>query len=181
MASRERPTSLPTLQIVTPPKSEIRPFSFWSQGCLARDHRERISPRRGRKPETDWRERCTNSRELSSFSKRPTGDEVADGVYHLGGTRQGLCRGGLDHQRYPNAFFEKLCANLSLRLGLSQTPWSRPKRVTHRFQSRMREIRLSGSEGGSAAALPPSIKLSRNLLGIYFLTLRDDHCTTTMR
>jgi steroid 5-alpha reductase family enzyme len=22
--------------------------------------------------------------------------------------RQGLCRGGLDHQRYPNAFFEKL-------------------------------------------------------------------------
>jgi hypothetical protein len=22
--------------------------------------------------------------------------------------RQGLCRGGLDHQRYPNAFFENL-------------------------------------------------------------------------
>ena len=111
------PPAPPTMQTVTPPKSEIRPFSFWSQCCLARDHRERISPRRGRKPETDWRERCTNSRELSSFSKRPTGDEVADGVYHRGGTRQGLCRGGLDHQRYPNAFFEKCCANLSLRLG----------------------------------------------------------------
>lgn len=70
------------------------------------------------------------NRRLES-AQRPTGDDVADGVCYLGGTRQGLCRGGLDHQRYLDAFFEKLWANLSTRLGPSQTHQSRRKRVTH--------------------------------------------------
>ena len=41
-------------------------------------------------------------------------------------------------------------ANLSIRLSLSQTYQSRRKWVTHQLESRMREIRQSGSEGGVA-------------------------------
>lgn len=72
-----------------------------------------------------------NRRRESALSKRSTGDEVADGVCYLGGTRQGLCRDGLDLRRYPDAFAEKLWANLSNRLGASQTHQFRCNRVTY--------------------------------------------------
>lgn len=60
-----------------------------------------------------------NRRRESALSKRSTGDEVADGVCYLGGTRQGLCRGGLDHRRDPDAFLEGLRAALFM-------PWPEP-------------------------------------------------------
>ena len=55
-----------------------------------------------------------NRRRESAFSRRSTGDEVADGLCYLGGTRQGLYRGELDHRRDPDAFFERLRAALSM-------------------------------------------------------------------
>jgi hypothetical protein len=39
-------------------------------------------------------------------------------------------------------------ADLSIRLSWCRAYQSRPVRVTHRLESRMREIRTSGSEGG---------------------------------
>jgi hypothetical protein len=72
-----------------------------------------------------------NRRRESALSKRSIGDEVVDGVCYLGGTCQGLCRGDLDHPRDPDAFFEPLWANLSIRLGASQTRQFRCNRVTH--------------------------------------------------
>ena len=55
-----------------------------------------------------------NCRREFAFSRRSTGDEVADGVCYLGGTCQGLCRGDLDQRRDPDAFFERLWAVLSM-------------------------------------------------------------------
>lgn len=66
-----------------------------------------------------WMAIKRNRRRESAFSRRSTVDEVADGVCHLGGTCQGLCRGDLDHRRNPDAFFEPLRAALSM-------PWPEP-------------------------------------------------------
>lgn len=65
--------------------------------------------------------------------------------------RRGIARGN-DYHRWPNAYF--------LRLGLftmaeAHAQLIRPLHETHRLESRMREIRSYGSEGGGAQLLLP--------------------------
>jgi hypothetical protein len=59
-------------------------------------------------------------------------------------------------------------ADLSIRLSWYRAYQSRPLRVTHRLESRMREIRTSGSEGGVGSipistSIRPSTSRSKNL------------------
>ena len=51
-------------------------------------------------------------------------------------------------------------ADLSIRFSWCRACQSRPVRVTHRLESRMREIRTSGSEGG-VGSIPPFLPLYR--------------------
>jgi RNA-directed DNA polymerase len=58
---------------------------------------------------------------------------------------QGRAR-GQDHQRWPNAYFAELGL---ISLALARDKASRSRRRDHWLESRMREIRQSGSEGGA--------------------------------
>jgi RNA-directed DNA polymerase len=65
---------------------------------------------------------------------------------------------GSDHQRWPNAFFaaQGLYSLVTAHASDRQPSW----RSDHRLESRMRDIRPSGSEGGGAATNQPSLPLS---------------------
>lgn len=60
--------------------------------------------------------------------------------------RRGISRGA-DHQRWPNAFFRQLGL---FTMAEAQALLIRPPSEKHRLESRMREIRSYGSEGGGA-------------------------------
>ena len=74
---------------------------------------------------------------------------------------------GRDHQRWPNAFFAEH-GLFSLVTAHASDP-SILCEVNHQLESRMREIRTSGSEGGGAgtqSVLPTPIKAGAAKIGL---------------
>lgn len=65
--------------------------------------------------------------------------------------RHGIAR-GWDYQRWPNAYFQRLGLFI---MADSHAQLIRPLHETRRLESRMREIRTYGSEGGGAQLLLP--------------------------
>jgi RNA-directed DNA polymerase len=65
--------------------------------------------------------------------------------------RRGIARGA-DYQRWPNAYFRRLGL---FTMAEVQMQLIHPLHETHRLESRMREIRSYGSEGGGAQLLLP--------------------------